>query len=234
MSEHQAGLVADLLKHRQWIIDSLGDPAPGLGGDLCEQSFCHPQWLPNFNHYVGNAKRFRGVDPQDGVSVAVADLVDRLSLSLAASLGSAIEDGFEVRAAEGWQFSFGGKRGPHPDKGHLGDLILTVTLDGDCSVSVGDALVSYGESERDPWTIQQDAGAYYSIWGDSRWFVRHWVDAGSAPRLSLTLRFGPRSLPGAAGSSSTVQQEEHAKSEDIDRRERRTADRARSKQQRTQ
>ena len=165
-----------------------------LGGvNSGEQSFCQDFAYDHFNkssHVSGSD--FRKVDTKDPSDVAVAALVEQLSAGLARSshLRGVRRDGFTVRSTAGWQFSFGGRRGWHVDLPHLGSVIVTITLEGDCTIEVDDCLVEDPQHE-EPWRPQpQTPGCFYAIWGPSRDDpIRHRVLAGERPRLSLTMRY---------------------------------------------
>lgn len=199
LTPHQRSIVERLLSDRAWILEQLGAESIGLSG-LREQSFCVPEWLSHFD--VGGASRstFRTTNPDDEAAVRVRDNIAALSLSLSRSLAEAIADGFVPRAASGWQFTFsnGVSRAMHTDKAHLGSLILTVTLEGDCTIEVEDALAR-DRIAAPRWTFTQQPDQCYAIWGPSRDApVRHAVTAGEQPRLSVTLRF-PQGRPPAVG-----------------------------------
>ena len=193
----------ELLTHREWILSSMRGPALGLRG-LREQSFCRAAWADYFNpSTVPSGARFLSVEHLDSTGVAVSELVERISLALAVVLKDYIAetqpDGYEPRCAEGWQFSHDPDRVGrdfHVDSKHLGRFILTVTLEGDCTIEVEDVLSPTPRSA--VWRVSQEQYEYYAIWGRSReekFKARHRVVAGGCPRLSLTLRYGNTLLP---------------------------------------
>ena len=196
LTPHQLTIVERLLEDRDWILAQLDVDSVGLGG-LREQSFCLPEWLPHFN--IGGAANslFHATNQNDEAAVRVRDNLASLSKSLARSLGEAVIDGFLVRAASGWQFTFSrrGSRGLHTDLAHLGWLILSVTLEGDCTINVEDVLADRPVTDP-PWSFTQEHGQCYALWGASRDNpTRHAVIAGIEPRLSVTLRFPAGSPP---------------------------------------
>ena len=205
----QRGLINQLLEHRAWILSAMNcndsvtstRELRALGSDIrpAECSFCRPGAIQHFNAggTAAEVARFEAVNSSDTIACTVASLVEQLSLDISRDLSTAIADGFKPRCAEGWQFSFGGSRGFHMDAPHLGRLILTITLSGDCAVEVEDSMAPQPKLHRlhPPWHRQQSPTQYYAIWGRSREHIysnRHRVIAGTQPRLSLTLRFDLR------------------------------------------
>ena len=84
------------------------------------------------------------------------------------------------------------KRGLHFDHEDLGDLILTLTLQGSAIIEIErtPAELPAVESEQlDNWKWLQTSGCFYSIEGDCRWLVRHAAEALQEGRLSMTCRF---------------------------------------------
>ena len=97
-----------------------------------------------------------------------------------------------ARPPEGWQVSLGGMRPGHIDPSHLGHLILTVTLEGDCVIGVQRQRGEPAPPGDGRWDKQvQRQFDYYAIWGDSiePHKIKHRVDAGHQQRLSITMRF---------------------------------------------
>lgn len=172
----------------QWCVDNL-QAARGIDGML-ERSWCSEQWQHHFN--VGGAANgsFRVLDE---THAELAVLVGRVSTLAMQSMPLVLQAGFTPSELD-WravQFSRGFGRGLHVDGDHLGDLILSVTLRGDCQI-----VVEHPASSRRPAQFAQRAGDFYAIWGASRESPnRHAVKAGTMPRTSVTLRYVKGSVP---------------------------------------
>ena len=176
--------------------------APGLRGRMSECSFCNADWSHHFNQSgqqgqgaAGN--HFRQIQAGDTVGVECAALIARLGQSITKTLRAAKKDqswGLP-RAPEGWQISIGWERGPHRDDAHLGHMILTLTVDGDCIIGVQRVR---GEAGSKWHKFAQAPGDFYAIWGPSvrPSTVKHKVEAGANLRLSITMRF-VRGVPAA-------------------------------------
>lgn len=125
-------------------------------------------------------------------------------------LPKATRAGFRARAPEGWQFSLGRSRDKHYDLEHLGDLILTVTLEGKCMVQL-EKLAPNDWGTLPP----QERGSYYAIWGESRAPPnKHMVtnDGTGDPRFSLTMRYVKKAdKPAAPGDERGVEERSAAK-----------------------
>lgn len=142
----------------------------------------------------GASETLYGPPSTDPQVQQLVGLVNRLSVLVSSQIPA---PGFTGRVAEGFQFSLGGRRGPHADGSHLGGVIATVTIDGDGTVVLERADRKMGDDDSElRW--RQSCGDWYAIWGRSRdrlpqpgWgrAIEHSVVAGSTERLSLTLRF---------------------------------------------
>ena len=133
----------------------------------------------------------------DTVGQEVRGIVRELGESLAGSVQG--EQGCDTwglaRPPEGWcpvLMAVGAGRWGHVDPRHLGHLILTVTLEGDCVIGIqrqrGEPVPS-GEGRWEEFAQRQYD--YYAIWGASVApnEIEHRVQPGRCERLSLTLRF---------------------------------------------
>ena len=207
LSWRQRALVEELLQHREWIMDALQAPLYGLR----ERSYCRRDWASQFHKSAASSAPFIVVANEDEAECKrdtngdktpteckVAKIVEQLGSSVACQLRNAVADGFQPRIPQGWQFTFGGARAWHTDLAHLGDLILTITLEGDCHVQVEDPRLQVEDPRKRSararrvasWRVSQHQGDFYAIWGPSRVEPNeHCVEAGTQTRLSITLRF---------------------------------------------
>ena len=199
----QMRLVEQLLVHRDWIMAAVGAGTRGLQG-IAEQGFCQADWRHHFNPGGSAEAVYRCVNVADEEGVEVARIVEALSIATARLFTEARAEGFVARVAEGWQFSWGRDRSWHTDPDHLGDLILTITLEGSCLIEVEDVEARSPHSAP-PWVIAQanlgDSTGAYAIWGPSRECAEHQVVGGIDKRLSLTLRFASGQPPPPAPRS---------------------------------
>ena len=205
---HQRWLVQQLLQpqRRRWLWTHT-NAAEGVGlSDIAEQGFCEQQWLLHFNQATTSNTLYATVADDDVVGQECRELVRQLGESPVRSLrGARADAGWgSARPPEGWQVSLGGTRSGHVDPSHLGHLILTVTLEGDCEIGVQRQRGEPAPPEDDGWEVRvQRQYDYYAIWGGSiaPHKIKHRVGAGRQLRLSITMRFVnaiPRALPRSA------------------------------------
>ena len=175
-----------------WCAKHLPTSIPGMR----ERSYCAPAWVHHFNTQAGSAGlKFTMFDEDRSEHVHLKVLTDRIGICVMRALPAACGAGFTVRAADGVQIGSadpGAKRGLHPDKPHLGDLIVTVTLSGVCRIGVQQSM---GDEREPQHMFTQTQGDFYAIFGKSRDYhrqptnVKHQVIGGDDARCSLTLRF---------------------------------------------
>ena len=186
-------LVQEISALRPWLEGIMHSTIPGIR----ECCFCKTGWDLHFNQGAlppGSSETLYGPPSADPQVQRLLGLVEELSILVSSQIPA---PGFAGRAAECFQFSLGGRRGPHADGSHLGGVIATVTIDGDGTVVLERADRRLGEDDSElHW--RQRCGDWYAIWGRSRdklpqpgWGrpIEHSVVAGSTVRLSLTLRF---------------------------------------------
>ena len=123
---------------REWIIGQLRG-AQGHAGTMVERSFCQAEFLHHFNSQRGAATAADFTRIGDtAVAQRVDAAVEALGTAMLAKIRRATgELGWAGRGRpSGYQFSWGYSRAQHWDQPHLGDLIITVTLEGSCHIAV--------------------------------------------------------------------------------------------------
>ena len=165
----------------------------GLSG-VADRGFCDLQWRLHFNQATTSNTVYATVAESDAVGKECRVIIRQLGESLVRSVQGARGDARwgVARPPEGWQVSLGGMRPGHIDPSHLGHLILTVTLEGDCVIGVQRQRGEPAPPGDGRWVKQvQRQFDYYAIWGDSiePHKIKHRVDAGHQQRLSITMRF---------------------------------------------
>ena len=196
-------LVQGVMQHREWILSAECLKVAFGVRSMKEQSYCSRVWQAHFNSGAGASNsRFTAVDEGPVSLTQLTEAVRALSLAVAQLFPASVFGARGRRAAEGWQFSYGFDRGWHPDLGHLGDVIITVTLEGACTIQV--ERIESPRSRAEAWTVTQGVGAYYGIWDDSRWWVMHQVIGSDVRRLSITLRYVNADPPAAASAASAT------------------------------
>lgn len=205
--------LAAVRSYTPWLRSKLeGIQVNGMAA-IEELNYCRRDWHPHFNRDGASRSAYHIVEECDDMTQRFVDAVEALSLSLAHALAAAFgAHGFRVRAAEGMQLSRTRRQGRkwHTDPWYVGDYILTVTLEGDCSIKV-----ERYESRRrkaDAWCVVQRVGDYYAICGPSRDDpIKHCVIAGSSDsRLSLTLRYVDEYDAASGAQASTAHSERAA------------------------
>lgn len=178
----------------QWCETHLCE-ARGVDG-MQERSFCHALWRHHFNVGGPADSSFRILN-DSADDLHLLDLVSKVGVAALRTLPDDLY--FEPRPPEGFQISRGGSRGAHIDREHLGDLILTVTLRGDCHICV-----EQPSDRTRHLRFCQRPSDFYAIWSDYRNFPnRHAVISGHQPRVSITLRFVHGQPPRAPPTSTS-------------------------------
>ncbi|MDC0525705.1 tudor domain-containing protein [bacterium] len=197
LTSEQHGLLNTVLVHREWLKDQLTNaPALGVPG-VGEVYYCRRHWR---NHFNGDASRphVRVIEDVSDDSRAFALAAEELSRSLSSHVAPAVGRFFHGRVARFIQPGFSSPesasqpvfRDWHPDSDRSGDYILTVTIEGDCTIEVGCYELDGRQRELQCWRVHQSEGSYYMIHGPSLAPVRHRVLRGTtASRLSLTFRY---------------------------------------------
>ena len=130
---------------------------------------------------------YRHVDAHDPVGSRFVSLTDELSVLLAERIKDVDHSDTwgEPRPAEGTQVSYGRSRGWHSDLKHLGHLIITITIEGQCVIGVKRA-GSYQHIN-----VKQKPNDFYAIWGAALSPTQHCVKVNRTEpeRLSLTFRY---------------------------------------------
>jgi len=196
-------LLTKVALHKEWILSpECVQAVHGIPG-MKERSYCRKVWSAHFNRGGADDGRFTLIEEDSATLQRLAADVDLLSAAISELIPVTAFGQRGRRAAEGFQLSYGTDRGWHPDKQHLGDLIVTVTESGRCVVKV--ERVESAKTRTDAWAVRQEGGSYYGIWGDSRNLVKHSVvGVKGEPRLSLTLRYANCQPPAAASAVSSL------------------------------
>ena len=196
-------LLTKVTLQKDWILSpECLQAAHGVPG-MKDRSYCRLGWSAHFNRGGADDGRFTLVELGSAALQRLAADVDLLSAAVSKLIPVTAFGQRGRRAAEGFQLSYGTGRGWHPDKPHLGDVIVTVTESGRCVVKV--ERVESANTRADAWAVRQEAGSYYGIWGDSRNLVKHCVvGVKGEPRLSLTLRYANCQPPVAAPAASSL------------------------------
>ena len=204
VNQRQYDLIQRLLAPRRlaWLRRQLRG-STGLVNGTEERCFCEQPWLYHFNQNSNDPSDtfFISVHADDSVGRECVDILSELGFSLSSSLVLAPRHASwgVPRHPSGFQISLGWGRGAHSDAAHLGHMILSLTLEGTCTIGIQRAAgeeVPAGESEWIEFT--QGPGSFYAIWGRSvkpSTTMHRVVCNTETPRLSVQFRFVNRPPP---------------------------------------